>query len=134
MATYEQSLIGLVRQRFFHFVLLHCFTTAWHIKINTKAKVYSKAVYSRNVIITVVYTIFRLIGYYLWNAPKTITCVKGKGIGVHVRAMKAYSWCICIASLILNLGARRRWVVRITARPHPLIRKLGGPQNWSGRS
>jgi hypothetical protein len=85
------------------------------------------------VIITVVYDIFRLIGYYLWNEPKTITCVKGKGKGVPVRAMKAYIWSRStrIASLILSLGAKWRWVVHITPRPNG---KMGGPQNWSGSS
>jgi len=72
------------------------------MKISAKTNAYSKPVYSRQVIITVVYDIFRLVGYYLGNAPKTVTCVKGKDKGVPVRAMKAYSWSRSTASLILN--------------------------------
>jgi hypothetical protein len=40
------------------------------------------------------------------------------------------------SSTILNLGNRWRWVVSFTPWPlylrHPLDRRLGGPQRWSG--
>jgi len=47
----------------------------------------------------------------------------------------------CIASRILNLGPRWRWVVSFTPRPlsrrkrspwNPLVKRLGWPQNRSG--
>jgi hypothetical protein len=57
-------------------------------------------------------------------------------------AMKTYYGSGGIASRILDLGTRWRWVVSFTSRPlypqgksprYPLDRKLGGPQSRSGR-
>jgi hypothetical protein len=57
-------------------------------------------------------------------------------------AMKAYWESGSIASRILDLGTRWRWVVSFTPRPlyhqgkspwYPLDRRLGGPQSRSGR-
>jgi len=39
--------------------------------------------------------------------------LKGVGKGVLMRAMKAYRGCCGIVPLILNLGHRWRWVVRV---------------------
>jgi hypothetical protein len=48
----------------------------------------------------------------------------------------------CIASYFLNFGTRWRWVVSLTPRPlypsekrprYTLDKRLGAPQNWSGR-
>jgi len=56
--------------------------------------------------------------------------------------MKAYWWNGSIDPLILDLGPRRRWVVSFTPQPlhpqgknlrYPFDRRLGRPQNWSGR-
>jgi hypothetical protein len=56
--------------------------------------------------------------------------------------MEAYWGSGGIAPCILDLGSRWRWVVSFTPRPlypqgkrpwYPLDRRMGGPQNWSGR-
>jgi hypothetical protein len=57
-------------------------------------------------------------------------------------AMKTYWGSGNIATCILNVGTRWRWVVNFTPRlidpqakspPQPVDRRLGGPESWSGR-
>jgi hypothetical protein len=56
-------------------------------------------------------------------------------------AMKTFGGSWCIEPRFLDLGTRWRWVVSFTPRPlylwgkshqYPSVRRLGGPQSWSG--
>jgi len=85
--------------------------------------------------------IVKLTGFTLPRTNALLTNSKVKGNVLAAQAMQVFWGSRGIPALTLNLCTIRRWVVNMTPRQiyppeklrHPFSKKLGGPQNRSGR-